>query len=228
MESITGQINGILGVNDIFKAPARMMEVLSDRAVREAVFVQMIELFRGRLHIDYFHEYFQDEAAERKKRSQDFTPMSVAGILAELTESSGDRTYYEPGGAGTGGLCIAKWDADRKKYPPFPIKPGDAQYLPSMHLYICEELSDRAFPFLVFNMAIRGMNGAAIHCDSLSRDCYGVFFLQNDTDNQDGFSSVNVMPYTKSVADFFKVNFVEEKYAPRIESRLPRFLSEAR
>jgi len=212
--SMTDRINEILGIDDIFKAPARMMEILLDKPLRESIFNQFLELHNYKLDEDFWHKYFQDEAAQRKKMGQDFTPPSVCGVLAELVGSETEEgIHYEPT-AGTGGMIIAKWHRGRVRHTPF-------SYRPSRYVYICEELSDRAFPFLVFNMAIRGMNGAAAHCDSLERTCYGVFFIQNDDDNPGGFSSVNVMPYSKAAEDYFKVSFTEKKYPAHWESPNP-------
>ena len=208
---MTEKINNILGVDDIFKAPDRVMNILLDKPLREHVFIQLLELFPGKLDFDFWHVYFQEEAAQRKKMGQDFTPECVALLLAELTKGF-NGMYYEVA-AGTGGLCIAKWASDRNVYMPW-------DYKPSNFLYICEELSDRTLPFLVLNMAIRGMNGAAIHVDSLTRDCYGIFFIQNDADNPVGFSSINIMPYSEQAADYFKVKFVEQRYPAHIESPL--------
>jgi len=81
-----------------------------------------------------------------------------------------------------------------------------------------EELSDRALPFLIFNMAIRGVNATIIHCDVLSRDCFGVFFIQNDKNLSLEFSNINVMPYSKDASEAFNVKFFEEKYPAHIES----------
>ncbi|MCL2410086.1 MAG: N-6 DNA methylase [Treponema sp.] len=208
---MTDKINFILGVDDIFKAPSKMLEILLNREHRESVFVQFLKLFNYKLHEDFWHNYFQEEAAQRKKMAQDFTPMSVAGLVSELVHESG--MYYEPA-AGTGGMMVAQWQSDRCQHDPI-------NYKPSQYLYICEELSDRAIPFLIFNMAIRGMNGAVIHCDTLTRECYGVFFVQNDKDYTFGFSSVNVMPYSKASEDYFNVKFVAEKYPAHIESPNP-------
>ena len=50
-------------------------------------------------------------------------------------------------------------------------------------------------------MAIRGMNGVAVQCDSLSREAKEAYFIRNDTDNFLGFSEVIKVPKT---SDFEK------------------------
>lgn len=223
------KIHQILGIDDIFDAPSRLMEILLDKAERERVFLQFLDMPEFKISEDFWHEYFQQEMAQRKELKQDFTPMSVAKLCALLANQNSseavpisktettthDGCYFEAA-AGTGGMMIAKWDEDRKRHSPLNYNTSD-------YLYVCEELSDRAFPFLVFNMAIRGMNGVAVQCDSLTRGCYGVFLIQNDSENAVGFSSVNVMPYNEETEKFFDVSFYddktyERKYSHRVES----------
>ena len=43
-----------------------------------------------------------------------------------------------------------------------------------------EELSDRAVPFLLFNMAIRNMNGLVQHGDSLTGEFKAVYRIQKE------------------------------------------------
>ena len=214
MPNITSEINGILGIDDAFKAPSRVLEVLFDRSLREHVFAQFLELFNYKLDADFFHTYFQEEAAERKKLKQDFTPMEITNMIASLTADSEDNGMRFEATAGTGGMTIALWARDRAKHNPW-------RYNPSDYLYVCEELSNRAYPFLAFNMAIRGMNGVAIHCDSLSRECCGVILVQNDSEHPEGFSSINVMPYNKDTEAMFHVKFTKQAYKPHIESPNP-------
>lgn len=205
------EINAILGITESYKAPDRMLEILYDRPKREEVFRQFLELFDYDVDFDWFHEYFQEEHADRKTKKQDFTPQSVATLLTELVGKMGGSTEtYEPC-AGTGGITITKWNRDRRQHLPW-------DYYPSDYCYTCEELSDRAIPFLLFNLLIRGMNAIVVHCDVLTREAYGVFFVQNDTDNHLGFSSLNVMPYSEGVAEFLSVDFVEERYEALVET----------
>ncbi|KZE78231.1 methylase [Paenibacillus elgii] len=212
-------INQMLGINDSYQAPAQIMKILYDRKRREEVFMKFLEAFNFDVSYDWFYEYFQDEHADRIRKKQDFTPKGVADLIVALAGSEGP-TY--DCASGTGGITIRKWQADRMKTSLY-------EYKPSNYLYMCEEISDRAIPFLLFNTLIRGMNAIVIHCDVLSRNTYGVFFVQNDKDNPMQFSSLNVMPYSKGVADFLRLKFVEERYKPLIESKVfPKHLMEAK
>lgn len=73
-------------------------------------------------------------------------------------------------------------------------------------------MSDRAIPFLLFNMAIRGMNGVAIQCDSLSRKAKDVYFIRNDTSNFLAFSEVLKMPHTGELKGLYNISEWVDKF----------------
>lgn len=202
----THQYNELLGIDDSYKAPDKIMEILSDKIEREKVFRSFLEAFNYDVSYDWFHDYFQDEHAERKKKKQDFTPHSVGKLLNKLLQddSSKDGNRYEIC-AGTGSITIQTWQNDRMQHSPF-------DYEPSMYMYTCEELSDRAIPFLLFNLMIRGMNAVVILCDTLSRKSKGIFFIQNENDDHLQFSHLYRMPYNDTVAKEFAVTWSEERY----------------
>src|SRR5690606_28071407 len=107
----TKRINEIFGVKESYKAPDALMEILYDRERREALFQDMLSLFNYDVTYDWFHEYFQDEHADRKKKKQDFTPGDLAELVAQLTTGDGFTTCDIA--AGTGGLTIKAWHRDR-------------------------------------------------------------------------------------------------------------------
>lgn len=208
-------VNGILEIDDAFKAPTRMMELMLDPKKREETFKKFLEIETD-MSYEWFQEYFGDEQAERKSKKQDFTPTSISNLVAQLV-GKGKSTYYEPA-AGTGSMLIAKWWNDRLKNPLYKRPDTDNPlikfltspiftYDPRAYWYQAEELSDRAIPFLIFNMAIRGMNGSITQCDSLSRKATRAFFIRNDTDNYLGFSEVIELPKNQEVAELLNVHW---------------------
>lgn len=202
--TVTEKINNLLNIKDSYQAPQRIMEILySDKETRDKVFMEFLRAFDMDVTYDWFHEYFQDEHADRKKHKQDFTPNSISQLLSAIV-GEGDGSYYEPA-TGTGGILIQRWNDDRMNHSPFDYKPSD-------YFYTAEELSDRTVPFLLFNMIIRGMNGLVVQCDVLTREAYGAFFIQNDDNNHLGFSSLNRLDYSDVIEEELNVEFVEEKY----------------
>ena len=182
-------INEQFGITDSYQAPEALLKILYNKEVREQIFLNFLDEYEGDVSYDWFTLYFQQEHADRKNKKQDFTPNSVASILSRLTSdvnSKGSLIYDSP--AGTGGLLINKWDHERMKSNPLDYKPG-------WFMHVAEELSDRTIPFLLFNVMVRGMNAVVAHCDVITRETYGVFFVQNDKDDHMTFSNLNLMPY---------------------------------
>nr|WP_231111535.1 N-6 DNA methylase [Heyndrickxia coagulans] len=214
----TSKINGLFGVDDSWKAPDALMKILFDRERREKMFREFLKI-ESDLSFDWFYMYFQDEAAERTKKKQDFTPASISRLMSELTGKT-HGTVYDCA-CGTGGLTIQKWWIDCMKETPLTYKPSE-------HFYWCEDLSDRAMPFLIFNLLIRGMNAVVIHCDVLTRKAKGVFFIQNDNDDCLQFSTLNVLPYTDFVAKELMVEWTDFRYPEHIESiEIPHHVAES-
>lgn len=218
MNLTTEKINELFGIDDPWKAPDALMKILFIRELREEMFRKFLEIETD-MSFDWFYMYFQDEAADRRKLKQDFTPVSIGKLLSEIV--SGEHGENYDCAAGTGGLTIQKWQNDRIKETPFTYKPSE-------HFYTCEDLSDRAIPFLLFNLLIRGMNACVIHCDVLTREAKGAFFIQNDKDDYLQFSSLNVMPYSDFAAQELGVTWAEKRYPEHIESlEVPKHVTES-
>lgn len=198
-------VNKLLGIEESYKAPEKMLQLMLDDQQRPGLFKQFLAVSTD-LKFDWFHEYFEDEQAERKSKKQDFTPDSVATLLNRLTaRQSNDNAYYEVA-AGTGGILIKHWWNDLTHNSIFTYDPRSCWYQ-------AEEMSDRAIPFLLFNMAIRGMNGVAIHCDSLSRRAKDVYFIRNDSNNYLAYSEVIKCPYH----ELFKREFDITEWVDRFD-----------
>lgn len=209
-------VNNLLGIDDAFKAPERLMEILLKKEEREELFGNFLKIDTN-LDYDWFHEYFETEQAERKSKKQDFTPNSVARLANAITSEPRQTDYYEMA-AGTGGMMITRWAYNVKEDPAFTgkIKSTMADdiltssiftYSPRTYWYHLEELSDRAIPFLLFNAAIRGINAVIIQCDSLDRKAKRAFYVKNDSDNFLAFSNILEIPKNDDFARFLNVEW---------------------
>jgi type I restriction-modification system DNA methylase subunit len=181
-------INRLLGITESYQAPAKLLGIMLDDNKRPDLFAQFLDE-EWRVDYEWFHEYFQNEHADKKVKKQDFTPNSVSHLLARI--SGQNKTYFESA-AGTGGILIQAWNQHR-------FDAGPAKYDPRSYWYQVEELSDRSIPFLIFNMAIRGINGVILHGDSLEREFKNVYFIRNNTSDFLNFSEVIVMPKTNEL-----------------------------
>lgn len=176
----TETINDLLGIDETYKAPQRMMDILFN-SERIKILDSFLE-HETDLKYEWFQSYFENEHSDRKVKKQDFTPLSVSRLLAGIV---GRRDSYFEATAGTGGIMIQFWNNN-----------------PNAWFHV-EELSDRAVPFLLFNMSIRGMNGVCYHGDSLSRTAKNVYFIRNEDNER--FSEVFVMPKTEMLKAEFDI-----------------------
>ena len=62
----TTDVYRILNIDEQFKAPTRVMELMWKKVEREKVFREFIAI-DSNLSYDGFHEFFQDEQSDRKK-----------------------------------------------------------------------------------------------------------------------------------------------------------------
>ncbi|MDT2864648.1 N-6 DNA methylase [Vagococcus carniphilus] len=209
-EATTKSINQLLNIKESYQASDKLMSILFDKKEREELFKNFLDQSWD-ITQDWFHIYFQDEHADRKMKKQDFTPSSISEIIVKMLGSENDNGTRLDVAAGTGGITIQKWFDDRKSVPFF-------DYRPSQFIYQCEELSDRALPFLLFNLSIRGMNAVVLHGDALTREFKQVYFIQNDIDDYLCFSSINVFPHNKMVERSFDVKKWIDEPVDYIES----------
>ncbi|HIZ53875.1 MAG TPA: N-6 DNA methylase [Candidatus Enterococcus avicola] len=215
MENLTTDvINNILGIKESYQASDTLMKILFDKEKREKVFREFLE-YEKNLDFDWFHIYFEEEHANKLKFAQDFTPDSISKIVSRIVAETAreNNSMTLDTAAGTGSLTIQKWNDDRLKVSPF-------DYRPSNYFYRCEELSDRALPFLVFNLMVRGMNAIVIHGDALNREAKQVYFIQNDEDDHMMFSNLNVMPHSLDVEKEFDIRHWLEEAIDHKESSL--------
>lgn len=211
-----------LGKDELFKIAGVSQFSQFDQFIKDTLFnpERRTQFYKDILNInsdvsvDTFRDYFEEYAAERKSNKQDFTPDSVSELMSKITRNDNSSesgwSGYDPT-AGTGSLIIKKWNDDRLAETPF-------SYAPHNYLYMVEELGDNVIPYLLHNIAIRGMNCIVIHGDTLERNIKQIYFVQNSHDDYMKFSDINVMPHTDKVKDEFNVSNWSEKAIEHVES----------
>lgn len=204
-ESTLSKINRLIGVDESYKAPQRVMEIISDRDSAKETFLKFLSEFDYDLGYEWFNKYFEDEHADRKHKKQDFTPTSISKLMSEIQGREPQHgVIYEPS-AGTGSTIISHWNKESRKHR-FPWN-----YKPENYLYLCEELSDRTIPFLLFNILIRGINAVVIHGDTLTREAKEVYYCDNVQNAYMCFSELRKLPHTKQVEELFNIKFTGAK-----------------
>lgn len=138
-------------------------------AIRRALFSTEVLYYFDRyielcpdLTVDWLQRIYQFYCSDRKEKKQDYTPMSLARMIAFLTYSPNEDIVYDCC-AGSGSLTIQKWMINPKAS------------------FICEELDDNVIPILLFNLSVRNIRATVIQKDVLKNDTISVYHLMPGT-----------------------------------------------
>lgn len=148
------KINELLNIDESYKASDVLYQKLMS-VDKNSLFEEFLNI-ENDLSFDWFTDYFQEEHSDRKNKKQDFTPNKVVELTNNLL---GQFTSNADICAGTGGLTIKRWTVNH-----------DAEFY-------CQEFSDRALPFLLFNLAIRNVNAKVSHGDALTGRAKALYVL---------------------------------------------------
>lgn len=195
------KINELIGVSESYKAPQKLLEIVLDYAKLKKISLEMLKIHNYKMNYDWFHEYFQTEHADRRNNKQDFTPNSVGKLLNKMNGKT-EGVIYEPA-CGTGGIIIQNWNLAREVS-------GLIKFDPMERLYICEELTDRTIPFLLFNLAVRGVNAIVVQCDVLTRKAQAFYHVFNENNDFMEISTVTKIEpfYAQKVLKEFGLLYV--------------------
>lgn len=108
------------------------------------------DLVNNDLSVDWLQKIYQYYEADRKDKKQDYTPASLADLMAEIALSESNEVVDMC--AGSGALTIAAWRGNPK------VKAT------------CIEFDQNVIPILVFNLAIRNIRAKVIRADVLTRE----------------------------------------------------------
>jgi len=128
---------------------------------------------------DYLQKIWQFYEADRKEKKQDYTPACLGELLSAVIGNSENGIVYDCC-AGSGALTIQHW-----------LKNKNTKF-------ICEELDERIIPFLLFNLAVRNIEGYVIHGNALEQKQYKTFQLTKG----DNYSNVKEIKSVELIADY--------------------------
>ena len=123
-----------------------------DSPNRKEYFDKYIEVFDD-LAKDELRGCWQFWFADREEKKQDYTPEPLANLCAHVLTMFKGQTLYDCC-AGSGALTIAVWNIRKD------IKVQ------------CEELDDGVIPLLLFNLAIRNIEGVVINGNALTGEIF--------------------------------------------------------
>lgn len=105
----------------------------------------------GDLSIDWLQKIFQYYEADRKDKKQDYTPTSIAKLMAKLA-LRGNENFITDMCAGSGALTIQCWNLNHDI---------EAE---------CLELDEKVIPILLFNLAVRNIKATVYQMDVLQQE----------------------------------------------------------
>ena len=123
-------------------------------AIMNSVFEnrQKLKLFKElvrNLEIDWLQKIWQYYSADRDNLKQDYTPTSLAKLVSRLTETKNSLVVLDLC-SGSGALTIQKWTTNKN------LK------------FICKEYDEKVIPILLFNLALRNIEGYVVQTDVLN------------------------------------------------------------
>lgn len=156
LTQLCNEAKRIFNISDMAQLSDRLLEVcMGNDTVCMADFCESVQ----DLTIDWLQKIFEYYYAERKEKCQDYTPKSIAKLCSKATGRTGGIVYDLC--AGSGALTIQKWRDNPTA------------------TFICEELDERVIPILLFNMAIRNMNGYVINRNALTMELYKCYRVES-------------------------------------------------
>lgn len=142
-----------IGCNRFSDMPARIMKAVMGGEAE--VYEAYLKLCPD-LTVDWMQRIWQFYLADREDKKQDFTPPSLAKLLAKLTRHKSEKVVYDCC-AGSGALMIQKWNTNHN------LK------------FVCEELDENVIPLLLFNLSVRNIEATVINGNVLSEDHKAVY-----------------------------------------------------
>lgn len=139
--------------------------------------------------------FFENYLADRKFLDQDFTPDSIAMLLAEMTNPQ-KEVLDEC--AGIGSLLIPAW---RKN--------------PDVMVY-AREKSNTTIPFLLFNLALRNIQGVVVRGDTLTLETFEVYVL-NKGEKYSTVTQIDIVEEVKRSDPIFLMKALMAYYPDRFK-----------
>lgn len=113
----------------------------------------------GDLSVDWLQKIFQYYLADRKDKMQDYTPKSLAKLMAKLALQNNDGLIVDMC-AGSGALTIQAWNLNK-----------DLEFE-------CLEFDEKVLPILIFNLAIRNIKATVKHMDVLEDGILAIYTIE--------------------------------------------------
>lgn len=134
---------------------ALMNCVLSNNNTTYQAFADMVD---GDLSVDWLQMIYQYYMADRENLKQDYTPKCLAELLAKYAQTNDTNKIIDIC-AGSGALTIQQWNLNKNI------------------IAECQEVDKNVIPYLLFNIALRNIQGNVCHKDVLLNKVFETYIL---------------------------------------------------
>lgn len=149
----------LFNINNIKDLKKELYEIVMHHDVDKMA--KFKELVNGDLSVDWLQKIFQYYLADRENKKQDYTPTSLAKLVAKL---SGNCNEVIDMCAGSGALTIQKWNLDKNAK------------------FILYEFDENVIPYLLFNLCLRNIEATVYHKDVLSEEIYNIYKIHKTSE----------------------------------------------
>lgn len=152
-EAIGSALNGFLGIKESYQLPDALMSALLDDTRRDNLLAIVSEMMDDG-QTDPLRDYFQETSSNRDAMMQDYTPDCLCRLVSSILPETGSLLDIC---AGTGSLSAIQSQG-------------------GTHVQ-CEELSTRALPVLLMNLAMRNASATVLNRDVVQERTDAAFRL---------------------------------------------------
>lgn len=157
LKELAKKVLDIFGAETPDHLPKRIKETLFGFKSQE-VMTEYMQLFPD-LKQDWLQRIYQFWSADREEKKQDYTPVSLAELLAYVGGINSGRNFVYDGCSGSGSLTIRAWSTNKELS------------------FLCDEIDENVLPILLFNLSIRNIHAVVRRRDIINNITYETFRL---------------------------------------------------
>lgn len=150
---LTRSLKELFNIKEIDEIGAALMSNINSEQVLDC-FCSLVEQDLSKDWLQMVYQYYQ---ADRKEKKQDYTPSSIAALMAALI---GESEKVIDLCAGSGALTIQRWLTNKDQY---------------FELY---EIDEKVIPFLLFNLVVRNIQADVFRKDVLVDEIYQAWVIR--------------------------------------------------
>lgn len=139
LTNLKDKVFELLEINDVNQLTSKITEIVNANDYR--IYEEFVSIVED-LSKDWLQKIYQYYLADRKNKMQDYTPPSIAKLIAQI--SMDEQAKVIDMCAGSGALTIQRWNLNHKTK------------------FVCYELDGNVIPILLFNLAVRNID-ATVH-----------------------------------------------------------------